>query len=382
MVKLFGLSLYESLVKLLNKESVEEFDDYYQVKINETISPNKLLENFSEGISYIEKNDSVYKIYKKTLNENTKPLKAKKMEEKKDKPRSWSCEYWSKTDISEILNEVINPDSIDVAQLNVKDSLSDEVFDENGKMLPDVRKTLLNNIITFIKSSKLNKLKYNDVIVTGSMANYNWHEDSDIDLHLLLDFTDLSNNNEFISDFFNLKKDKWNKTIEAKIGTHDIEMYIQDTNEPHAATGVYSLIKDDWLLKPTKKMISFDSGNLQLKAADFMNKIDDFIENSDSIDADDITNLLDRIKKYRKIGLNKDGEFSTENLVFKILRNNGYIGKLIDLKNEIITKDLTLENKMAKNYILKEEQIKELVKRKKLKKLNERVIKDDKKIIH
>jgi hypothetical protein len=41
--------------------------------------------------------------------------------------------------------------------------------------------------------------------------------------------------------------------------------------------------------------------------------------------------IKEKIQKMRKDDLAKDGEFSVGNLAFKMLRNEGYIGKIIDL---------------------------------------------------
>ena len=43
-----------------------------------------------------------------------------------------------------------------------------------------------------------------------------------------------------------------------------------------------------------------------------------------------IEKIKDRLKDYRSAGLEREGEYSYENLVFKFLRRNGYIQKLFD----------------------------------------------------
>ena len=52
--------------------------------------------------------------------------------------------------------------------------------------------------------------------------------------------------------------------------------------------------------------------------------------------------LKNKIKKYRQTGLDNVGEYSTENLVFKILRNSGYLAKMTEMKNEYLTDELSL----------------------------------------
>ena len=53
--------------------------------------------------------------------------------------------------------------------------------------------------------------------------------------------------------------------------------------------------------------------------------------------------LKNKIKKYRQAGLDSNaGEFSNENLVFKVLRNTGYLEKMVEFKNDYLTKELSL----------------------------------------
>ncbi len=55
------------------------------------------------------------------------------------------------------------------------------------------------------------------------------------------------------------------------------------------------------------------------------------------------TNQIFQLKEYRNNGLEREGEYSYENLVFKFLRRNGYIQKLFDFTNELVDKRLSLE---------------------------------------
>ena len=43
----------------------------------------------------------------------------------------------------------------------------------------------------------------------------------------------------------------------------------------------------------------------------------------------------------REAGLDKSGEYSTENLVFKLLRSSGYVNQLKDAINNITDKNLS-----------------------------------------
>jgi hypothetical protein len=89
-------------------------------------------------------------------------------------------------------------------------------------------------------------------------------------------------------------------------------------------------MQDKWLSEPKKENIQIDKEKIQEKYNDTVRKI------NSAIKAQDINKLKAIVKDVydmRQAGLDKSGELSTENLVFKILRNRNYIEKL---KQEII----------------------------------------------
>jgi hypothetical protein len=272
------------------------------------------------------------------------PYKEPKKKKKKDKKEREPKKINNKS-VGELLNEIIDPDIINVDQLNIKDKLCPNVWDSEDKMNPEVRQALLKNALEFIKFAKLENATFEDIILTGSLANYNWHEGSDLDVHVLMDYDQISDDNEFVDDYFKTKKNLWGERLPIKVKDHDVELYVQDTNEPHTSTGVYSLLNDKWLTKPIKSMVALDVPNIKAKSIDFMNQIDDLLDSEvGSLRVEDVEKIMDKLKVYRKAGLDDEGEFSTENLVFKVLRNTGYLEKLADLKQHILVNQLTLEN--------------------------------------
>jgi hypothetical protein len=262
-------------------------------------------------------------------------------------PRSWSSRFWKRNNISDTLKEVVEPDEVDVSSIKMNDTLSPLIWD-GDKLKPEIRKTLLMNAKRFIEFSDVENLKYNDIILTGSMANYNYNENSDLDVHIIMDFNQISSNKEFVGDFFKLKKQLWTENLPIQVKGHDVEMYFQDSAEPHHSSGTYSLIKNDWIRKPTNKIINIDSADVQLKSADIMNAIDDLESNQNEKDfLKKHETLKNKIKKYRQTGLDKSGEYSIENLVFKVLRNVGYLEKMVELKNKYLTQELSLDEFLA-----------------------------------
>ena len=244
----------------------------------------------------------------------------------------------------ELIAEVINPEEIEVDSIKLHDELNPLFWDENGELKPEMRKVLLENVKMFIRFSNVEDFKFIDIILTGSIANYNYTENSDIDLHIIMDFSQISEDSELVSDLFKTKKALWSKTYNTKIKNHEIELYFQNEKEPHHSTGVYSLMKGEWIKKPTKKVLDVNTKNIQEKTTDFINKIDNLKNLIDSDEfIDEYEKLKEKLKKYRQSGLDDRGELSTENLVFKLLRNLGYLDQFFGLKVQHISNNLTID---------------------------------------
>ena len=114
------------------------------------------------------------------------------MDEAKKTPRHWASRYWSRNHISDILKEVIEPDAVDVSSIRMNDTLNPFMWDIDDKLKSDVRRTLLLNAKRFIEFSDVENLKFVDVILTGSMANFNYNDNSDLDVHIILNFDQIS----------------------------------------------------------------------------------------------------------------------------------------------------------------------------------------------
>jgi len=265
------------------------------------------------------------------------------MEGNKKNPRSWSSRYWRGHNISDTLKEIVEPDNVDVSSIQTHDTLCPLIWESDEKIKPEVRETLLLNAKRFIEFCNAEALEFKDIILTGSMANYNYNENSDLDVHVILDFTQISENKEFVGDFFKLKKALWADRLPIQVKGHDVEMYFQDSAEPHHSSGTYSLARNKWIRRPTKKIVNIDSADVQLKSADLMNAIDDLETNKSENDfLKKHETLKNKIKKYRQTGLDKSGEYSVENLAFKVLRNSGYLEKMVEMKNDYLTQELSL----------------------------------------
>jgi len=237
-----------------------------------------------------------------------------------------------------------------ISSFYIQDELNPEIWDDgdNGSyvMKNDVRESLLSISNEFINFLGL-EIFVSDITMTGSLSNYNWSEFSDVDLHIMYDFTEAGEQKELYKELFKLKKTLFNSTHDIKVKGFEVELYVQDSSEPHFSTGVYSVMFNEWINEPTKESVAIDDKTLTEKAEQWMDIIDVVIENAKDEDLETALELIDkvkdRLKKYRSCGLEKEGEYSYENLVFKFLRRNGYIQKLFDFTNDLVDKNLSLE---------------------------------------
>jgi len=241
-----------------------------------------------------------------------------------------------------------------IDSFNIQDSLNPKVWDnetdpQNATLKKEIQSRLLEIAYEFVDFVGLDFF-ISDIILTGSLSNYNWSQYSDFDLHVLVDMSQFEESqNELYKELFNLKKTLFNDTHDITIKNYEVELYIQDENEEHTSTGVYSVLYEQWEVVPEKQNFRLDKDKLKEKAGQWMKIIDGVLEDIEDEELDGAKRLIkkyqDKLKKYRKCGLESKGELSYENLVFKILRRNGYIGKLLDAKNKIMDKKLSIENR-------------------------------------
>ena len=250
-------------------------------------------------------------------------------------------------ELDEITAELVEPDDVDLSSFNIKKHLNPK-FWEDGHLDTRIRLKLLDIADDFFNSLGVDWVEPEDVVITGSLANYNWNDKySDIDLHILVDYEDVDERTDFVRDFFTLKKNEWNQKHKGlKIFGFPVEVYVQDSNEPHASSGVYSIDRDEWITEPDRNKIrsgKVDKKHIREMISTYMNKIDCLIDiykhhKDDKHEmeriAKDAAEMLDEIKAVRKNDLAKYGrEMCDGNIIFKALRRADYIGKLIKLKN-------------------------------------------------
>jgi hypothetical protein len=209
---------------------------------------------------------------------------------------------------------------------------------KDGKFDPSIREKLIQ--IAKDLYEPLN-IEPDDITLTGSLAGYAYTKYSDLDLHILLDFSKINKDVDLVRQALDGKRFAWNIKHNIIIKGHEVELYFQDSNDPHHALSVYSLLNNEWIKPPKYDPPTIDWDDVNFKASAFANFIQRMSETLKEIESpeefEEINNkaksLLKKIMNFRKEGLQKDGEFSVENLVFKKLRWTESIEKLMDIIN-------------------------------------------------
>ena len=237
--------------------------------------------------------------------------------------------------------------------LTINDTLETQLW-EAGVLDPDVSTTLIKVATDFFEDLKLSNSTIEDITFTGSLANYNWTKFSDIDLHLLVDFSKIDENFDLVREFFSAKTSNWNKNHNIVIFGHEIEIYVQDLSEKHHSSGVYSIKNNQWLIKPERVEPDIGVSSIKNKIISFNDMIERVEDAFDDKKYEEVYDhslrLIKKIKNYRQSGLEDSGEYSNENLVFKNLRNTGQIKVLFDIRNSSYDRMMSVEGDFNKKF--------------------------------
>lgn len=222
----------------------------------------------------------------------------------------------------------------------IHSTLNKQLFNLDTQLLKeDIRLRLIKIADEFVESIQENEIPIHvyDYWLLGSNAAYNYTKDSDIDIHVIVNLEDIVDVEPYIMKLlYNFSKTSFNSHYDVTVKGHEIELYVQDINEPNATNGIYSLKKNEWIKVPAKeepKIYDIESTELYKKWLDKYNNLKD----------EDIEQFIFNLYLMRKTSLANEGEFGEGNLVFKQFRNDGILDELKDRKYQFKSKELTLE---------------------------------------
>ena len=218
------------------------------------------------------------------------------------------------------------------------DRLNPRLWGDDEHLRSDVRDKLMEIAEDFREFLGIDNLQIKDITVSGSNAAFSYTPHSDIDLHLVADLPE-ADSSEVFRELFDAKKFQYNKTHDIRIGGYDVELYVQNPNDEHHSQGIYSLLQNKWLSVPKRRKPEINDISVKSKYEDVGHRIEDAVRSGS---LEQMNDTWQKLKAMRKQGLEREGEFSPENLAFKILRNNGTIQKLVDARQAVKDRELSL----------------------------------------
>lgn len=224
--------------------------------------------------------------------------------------------------------------------MKFQDELNPIIWDKDNdnQMRPEVNAKLREIADAFIEYIEIPEEALIDVVVTGSSASYNYNEHSDLDLHIIVDYDKIHEDCPLVEGYLGALKNTFNKEHDIYIKDVPVELYAEKLGQGTIHNGLYSVWKEEWIDRPEKIEPTDNDAAVEAK----YQEIKEMVDKCD--DSEVATELLEKIYTMRKAGLAEAGEFCTENLAFKKLRNEGCMDKLRKLKKEQIDKQLSLES--------------------------------------
>ena len=207
---------------------------------------------------------------------------------------------------------------------------------QDEKLRKDVQVALLKIAKEFYQFLEID-IKIIDIHVTGSQANYNYTDHSDLDLHLIVDYNTVSCDQP-VGELFDTKRKLWKEYHNITVNGIPVELYVEDSNQP-AVSSTYSVLKDTWISKPEMPDAEFQEEEVKRIVLIWERVIKGAMAtNSLTL----LTHVKDLLSQYRKTGLSKSGEYGVPNLVFKSLRNDGMISALMEKIGDLKDRRLSL----------------------------------------
>lgn len=227
------------------------------------------------------------------------------------------------------------------------DELNPALFNKDATLKPEVKEKINEIVEEFLKDfiEAEVELTVQDIILTGSNASYNYTKDSDLDIHIIADTSKIEDTLNLHKVIYNAYKSAFNKKFEIELNKVPVEVYVETQDTPLVSNGIYSVMTDKWIKEPVKDDIpevdqeaidkAFKPWEKRYKV--LVDKITD-----ETKDESEIDKFIDALYELRGKGLSTDGEYSIENLIFKEVRNKGYLDNLKELRHKVIAQRLSL----------------------------------------
>ena len=237
--------------------------------------------------------------------------------------------------------------------MNLLESYNIELHDElnpriwNGdKLRPQIKQGVMQVVDEFQDYIEY-QLPIVDIVLVGSNASYNYTAHSDLDVHIILNFENIDDNKELVGMLCQGWKSSFNNAYDIQLGGQDVEVYCEDMQTSTNSNGIYSVIQDRWLKYPQPIEIPAEEIDIEPYLDPVLVDVEDALNSGSS---EDVQKMIDWLYYQRKLALQTEGEFSVGNLIFKAVRNEGLLDALKDKRNELRSKELTVEGMARKSF--------------------------------
>ena len=222
--------------------------------------------------------------------------------------------------------------------------LNPKFWDKNKKLLPEVREALGNTAMSWAEFADIPMEAIEDVVLVGGNASYFYGKESDLDVHLVLDTDEISECTDLLKDYLRAKKRLWGLLHDVTVRGSEVELFGEDSKDKRPVSlGRYSLNTNKWIDEPTPDQLpDIDDIDIHNKVENWVEMIDDVIEEGVT-SKEALDKLENKLKNMRMKSLTHNkSEFSEGNLVYKLLRNLGYVDKLAEYSRKVVDDELSL----------------------------------------
>ena len=222
-----------------------------------------------------------------------------------------------------------------IAPIEQHETLNQKLWEGND-LRPEVHAKLLEIAKEFYEYLDVD-VEVQDLVISGSQANFNYSPYSDLDLHLIVNYGDVQCDLE-VDELFDTKRKLWKERHDINIRGIPVELYVEDSLKP-AVSSIYSLLNRKWIKKPNPQSVTYNK-SLVVDEVKKWNEVIDHALKTKNLDV--MRKVKDMLKDFRQGGLDSGGEFSIENLTYKSLRNSGKISDLMKAIVDIHDRQLSI----------------------------------------
>lgn len=209
---------------------------------------------------------------------------------------------------------------------------------EGDRLKSDVRGALLRIAEDFIEFIGV-PVRVLDIVIYGGNVNYNYTSKSDLDLHIIVDTSDVDCDRE-VEELFDSKRKLYKEKYDIRIHGIEVELYVEDPdNTPVSAS--YSVQRGQWIKPPNPQVPEWDQAQVEKMTSVWKTVLRSAMKTGDLAV---LRSTMQLLRQYRRLGLKQsEGEYSTPNLVFKSLRNDDAIRAVTTLIDRLHDQELSLK---------------------------------------